>query len=133
MTVSVGPLIVFRFAAPLSITFLIVATEPEETFWQFIAEELQTERVVVSSFQSWPADEAPPELIATLARMPQDADLELEAHGPRQTPIAEVTYGELPAGYREESAALPLDPGDYHVFVFAEQGMASSAFTVAAV
>jgi hypothetical protein len=57
---------------------------------------------------------------------------ELEENGPRHSPVVSVTYGVLPAGYRERTPAQRLIPGEYNVVVFPEQGHGSCRFTVAA-
>jgi hypothetical protein len=130
VTVDVGETIVFRFATPLSITILDVSSPAGESVWKFIAEELQPVETVGGSFQSWPIDEAPPEMLAMFEMLQKRADQELAEHGPRKPPLTEVTYGVLPAGYREDSAALPLTAGEYSVSVFGEQGQGSARFTI---
>jgi hypothetical protein len=130
MDVSIGDRITFRFPSSLSITSLVVTNSHEDIVWQFIAEEFQPVETVGGSFQSWPIDQAPPELLKMVADIQAKADRELAQRGPRKTPMSEVMYGELPDGYREESPPLPLVPGEYNVLVFGEQGSASARFRI---
>ena len=132
ISVSVGENVAFRFGRPLSVELLVVANAAEEILWEFIAEEFQPSIVTDGSFQSWPIDEAPPEVLAMLATVEERLDRELEERGPRKPPLTEIRYGVLPFGYREKSPPLPLKPGEYNVLVFAEQGQGASRFTVAA-
>ena len=129
VTVDVGETIVFRFATPLSITMLVVDAAGE-SLWDFVAEEFEPVETTGGSFQSWPIEEAPPELLAMLDQMQERADRELADRGPRKPPLTEVTYGVLPAGYRESQPARALTPGEYNVSVFGEQGQGSARFTV---
>lgn len=123
---------VFRFDTPLSVELLVVANAAEEVLWEFIADEFKPVPVTDGSFQSWPIDQAPPEMVAMLARLQERSDRELKDHGPRKSPISKIIYGALPSGYREKSPPRPLKPGEYNVLIFAEQGRASSRFTIAA-
>src|SRR5437899_1638511 len=131
ITVSIDARVVFCFPTPLSIDLLVVSNEAEETLWEFIAQEYQPVETADGSFHSWPIDEAPPEILAMLSEMQNRVDRELEVHGPRKPPISEVTYGELPAGYREQTAAAPLRPGEYRAAVFGQQGRAGTKSTFA--
>ena len=58
------------------------------------------------------------------------AEQELAEHGPRKPPLASVTYGEVPPGYREEFAPAPLTGGEYQVIAFGEQGTARASFII---
>jgi hypothetical protein len=133
VTVTVGhqPQLVFRFPVALSLISLLVCNAREEVFWDFIAEEFEPVATTGGSFQSWPIEEAPPELLAMLASMQEKADRELSESGPRKLPIAEVVYGSLPAGYRETTDARLLPRGEYNVLVTAEQGQGACRFSIA--
>ena len=132
ISVSTSGEIVFHFERPLSIEVLLVANAAEETLWDIIAGEYDEVPVTGGSFQSWPVDQAPPEIVAMLAQVQERHDRELEENGPRHSPVASVTYGTLPAGYRERTPAQRLVSGEYNVVVFAEQGHGACSFTVAA-
>ena len=132
VSVSVGHAIVFHFAPSLSIETLLISNAAEETLWEFVAAEFQEVPATGGSFQSWPVDQAPPELLAMLARVQDRLEHELKENGPRKPPLSEITYGNLPAGYREKQPPLSLKPGEYNVLVFAEQGQGSSRFIVPA-
>ncbi|HEY6140243.1 MAG TPA: hypothetical protein VI670_21015 [Thermoanaerobaculia bacterium] len=130
VSVEVADTIVFRFSPPLSIMTMFVGNAAGETFWQFIAEEFQDVETSGGMFQSWPIDEAPPEILAILNGMQERADRELAERGPRKPALAAVTYGALPAGYRDECAAAPLAAGEYSVSVLGEQGQGSTTFVI---
>jgi hypothetical protein len=132
--VSVGSQIVFRFPLALSIRMLLVANAAKEVLWEFITDEAQEVPVSGirsgSSFQYWRVDEAPPEILAMASRVQERLDRELEERGPRKPPLDQVTYGQLPSGYREKTLPKPLKPGEYNVLIFAEQGHGTSRFIV---
>ena len=132
ISVATSGEIVFHFEWPLSIEMLLVTNAAEETLWDIIAGEYEEVPVTGGSLQSWPVDQAPPEIVAMLAQLQERHDRELDENGPRHPPVASVTYGVLPAGYRERTPAQRLIPGEYNVVVFAEQGQGACRFTVAA-
>ncbi len=114
----------------MSIETLLVSNAAQEILWEFIAAEFQEVASSGGSFQSWPIDQAPPEILAMLAKVHNRLEDELTEHGPRKPPLPEIIYGSLPTGYREKHAAVPLEPGEYNVLVFAEQGQGASRFAV---
>jgi hypothetical protein len=132
----VGESVVFSFPRPVSIEVLLVSNAAEDVLWEFIADEFQPSPFIGGdsggSFQSWPIDKAPPQLLAMLAQVESRLDRELEERGPRKPPIAEITYGQLPPGYLEKHPPSELKPGEYSVLVFSEQGQGGSRFTIAA-
>jgi hypothetical protein len=132
ISVSTSGEIVFHFERPLSIEMLLVANAAEETLWDIIAGEYEEVPVTDGLFQSWPLDQAPPEIVAMFAQVQERLSHELEENGPRHSPVASVTYGALPPGYRERTPAQRLIPGEYNVLIFAEQGQGACRFTVAA-
>ena len=133
MTVEVGEQVTFRFAEPLSIeVFYVARIDDEVVLWDFLASEFQpaSPETTVGSFQTWPIDEAPAELLAMLAQVQEQHERELAEHGPNKPPLPEVRYGELPDGYREKVSAGTLTPGQYSVSLFSEQGRAAAHFTI---
>ena len=131
VSVAVGEAITFQFDPPLSIETLLVANAAEEELWDIIAEEYEEVEVTGGSFQAWPVDQAPPEVVAMLAQVQERLERELKEQGPRRLPIGSVTYGRLPPGFRERRPARSLEPGEYNVLVFAEQGHGACRFIVA--
>jgi len=130
VSVAVGEEIVFQFDPPLSIETLLVANAAEEELWNIFAGEYEEVPVTGGSFQTWPIDQAPPEILAMLAQVQQRLERDLEEHGPRRSPVDSLTYGRLPSGYSERSPARRLEPGEYNVLVFAEQGHGACRFIV---
>ena len=130
VSVEVADTIVFRFTPPLSIMMMFVGNAAGETLWQFFAEEFEPVETTGGLLQSWPIDEAPVELLATLNDIQERADRELAERGPRKPPLAAVTYGVLPAGYRDECVAAPLSAGEYYVTVLGEQGQGATTFII---
>ncbi len=130
ISVSVGEQIIFRFETPLSLMEFVVAGRDEDIVWEFMASEFQPTPIESGSFRSWPINEAPPEMVAMLSQIQEREDHRLQTEGPRKPPLSEVVYGNIPAGYREETPAKALRPGEYNVLVFAEQGQGSARFTI---
>lgn len=128
--VVIGSKIVFRFAEPMSVETLDVANAFEDVLWDIIAAEFRSVPVLHASFRTWPINDAPPEMLALLKEVQERHDRELAAEGPRKPPLSAITYGELPAGYREDSPAKVLVSGEYNVLFFAEQGRGSSRFII---
>lgn len=131
MSVEVGERVTFFLAEPLSITSFVVSDGHDEPVWEIIASEFQPIETEGGSFQSWPIDQAPLELLRLLEQVAQRAEQELADHGPRRPPLSSVVYGLLPNGYREQCPPQPLARGQYHVIAFGEQGTARASFIIA--
>jgi hypothetical protein len=131
MSVDVDQTVTFLLAEPLSITSLIVTNRHDETVWEIIASEFQPIETASGSFQRWPIEQAPSELLKLLEQVGQRAEQELSDHGPRKPPLSSVTYGVLPSGYREQHRPQPLTSGEYNVIAFGEQGTARASFIIA--
>ena len=125
--------VIFRFPIAVSLLVLAVSTA-DDMVWSFEAQEFEPlpESATVSNAQLWPVDEAPPEIVKALRQMEKRAEQELAEFGPTKPLISSVAYGEIPTGYKSDSSAPRLPPGDYSVMVFAEQGQGAAAFTVPA-
>jgi hypothetical protein len=122
--------LVFRFPVPLSLELLVVSNEEETVFWEIIAETYEPVEVLESSFHSWPSGEAPEGFGQILPEV-EGLNRERLASGPSQLPLlAEVIFGSLPPGYREETQAKALLPGEYCVLVMSEEGQAAARFQV---
>jgi len=131
ISVAVEETVKFRFATDLSPTSFIVAdVSREEIVWEVVHGRFGGEGSVSGTFQSWPADEAPPQIVALLDQLSDRERRRLEAEGPRFPLLREIVYGELPSGYRSDTGPAPLRPGSYRFTLFAEQGIASVPFEV---
>lgn len=130
----VGNSVVFRFPKPVSILVVAISDHTGEFIWQLEAEEFQPlpEGSVVSEGKLWRVDDAPAEVIEAARMVEQRAELELRQFGPKKPLIAELVYGNTPSGYRSDTPAPKLAPGQYAVIVFAEQGNGNTTFTIAA-
>ena len=133
-----GSHITFRFAQPVSILSAIVTATAGPPAWQLTAEEFvpvedEGWQVANSSFQSWPIEEAPPELIEAARNAEENFLKRIREDGPRKSAVTELVYGVLPTGYRSDVGPTPLASGEYDLHVVAEQGEATATFRVAAV
>jgi hypothetical protein len=130
--------VVFQFSHPVSISRLWVATKTN-TVCDFLSDRFASVTTVSSStegsmpgssMQFWPADQAPPEILSLLDKVKAAQHRELVHHGPRYPLLSCVTYGVVPSGYRPQTAAQPLIPGEYAIGFFAEQGIGRGRFVV---
>ena len=127
-----GSDVLFRFEQPVSLLLADVTKSTGEPVWNLVAEEFQAVENE-GSFQTWPMDEAPPEILEMARLAEENAMKRLEEEGPLKPLITEIVYGVLPPGYRSEHGPEALVPGEYNVIVFTEQGHATATFSVAAV
>ena len=116
----------------------MVTASAGQPVWQLTAEEFvavedEGWEVRSSSFQSWPIEEAPRELIEAARNAEENFLARIRELGPRKAAITELVYGVVPVGYRSDIGPVPLASGEYDVHVLADQGEATTTFQVAAV
>ena len=131
--VTVDPTVRFRFAEPLSIlTLTVTSPSTDDVQWELIHDGFKPVETGESSFQVWPIDQAPAWALRAIEEVSAREAARIEKSGPYIPSREALSYGEVPAGYREELAAKRLAPGKYNLIVFAEQGNVAVLFEVPA-
>lgn len=131
--VTIEDTIRFTFDEPLSITTVTVTSPAtEEVQWELIHDTFKPVEVGESSFQAWPIDQAPAWALRAVEEIATREATRIKEEGPYFPARKELTYGEVPSGYREDLPAKALAPGTYNLIIFAEQGNALASFEVSA-
>ena len=128
--VSTDEGVVFRFTPPLSVMVLSVSDQDGRTAWKLTSGSVRRVPASEGHLVAIPISEAPPELLEMARLAKANALARLAEKGPSKSAIPSIRYGVAPEGFEEEAPASSLSPGEYDVWVLAEQGQAESHFKV---